>query len=111
MDEVIPRPPTPTLLLSPGDSIKSGCLNGAQMLPIFHIKECIFIYINFSELWQFGFYTECVFVCVTQTCLAHSSEEPSKGITRKPFISMMCAFSCFILFLRLPVLLQLSLIA
>lgn len=62
------------------------------MLPIFHIKECIFIYINFSELWQFGFHTECVFVCVTQTCLAHSSKAPSKGITRKSFISMLCDF-------------------
>lgn len=84
--------------LSLCDSIKSGCLNGAQMLAIFHIKECIFIYINFSELWQLGFYTACVFVCVTQTCLADSSEELSKGLTRKSFTSMICSFSCFILF-------------
>lgn len=54
------RPPPCSLSLS--DSINSGCLNGAQMLPIFHIKECIFIYINFSELRQFVFYTACVFV-------------------------------------------------
>ena len=106
-----PPTTTPPCSLSLGDSIKSGCLNGAQMLPIFHIKECIFIYINFSELWWFG-YPGCVFVHVTQTWGGHSRKEPSKGLTRKSFTSLICSFSCFLFFLRLlPILLQLSLIA
>lgn len=68
------------------------------MLPIFHIKECIFIYINFSELRQFGLNTACMFVCGTQTCRAPTRKEPSKGLTRKSFISMIRSFSYFILF-------------
>ena len=91
-------PPPPPCSLSLSDSIKSGCFNGAQMLQIFHIKECIFIYINFSELRQFAFYTACVFVCATQTCGTPSRKEPSKGLTRKSFTSMICSFSCSILF-------------
>ena len=82
-----PPTTTPPCSLSLSDSIKSGCLNGAQMLPIFHIKECIFIYINFSELWWFG-YPGCVFVHVTQTWGVHSRKEPSKGLTRKSFTSL-----------------------
>lgn len=95
MDEVIPRLPRSVSL---SDSIKSGCLNGAQMLPIFHIKECIFIYINFSELRQFGFNTAYMFVRGTQTGRAPARKEPSEGLTRKSFTSMICSFSCFILF-------------
>lgn len=90
--------------LSLGDSVKSGCLNGAQMLPIFHVKECIFIYINFSEGWHFGM-PLCVCVCLTQTFLVPPSQKPCKALTRKPFVSMMCPLSCliFTLLLRLPI--------
>lgn len=61
-----PRPLPTACSLSLGDSIKSGCLNGAQMLPIFHVKECRLIYINFSELWQL-LLPLCVCVCVLRT--------------------------------------------
>lgn len=64
-----PSCPPPYLLVTPLNQVLKWYADVAN----FHIKECIFIYINFSELWQLELATAYVSVCVTRTCLAPSS--------------------------------------
>lgn len=87
--------PPPYLLVTP---LNQG-LKWYADVANFRRKECIFIYINFSELWQLEFATAYVSVCVTWTCLAPSSEGLSGDTDRKPFSLVHDAFVSFLCFI------------